>query len=66
MRTTEYAYGWEVEGLERRLRALEERLDRRDRARSERQQKRLECVMLAFWILWAAAIGAIVTTAALS
>jgi hypothetical protein len=66
VRTAEHAYAWEVEGLARRVEALEERFDRHDRERWERGQKRLEQVMLGFWILWGVAIGAMVATAALN
>jgi hypothetical protein len=59
MRTTEHAYGWEVNGLARRLDALEERLNRRDR-------ERLQNAVLVFWTLWGVAIGAMVVLAALN
>jgi hypothetical protein len=45
----EHAYGWEVEGLSRRLDVLEERLARRDR-------ERLENAMMLFWVVWVAAM----------
>ncbi len=59
MRTMDNASQWEVDGLARRLDALEKRLDRRDR-------ERLENGMLLFWIVWAAVIGGMVVLAAQS
>jgi hypothetical protein len=59
MRTTEQVYRWEVDGLARRLEALEDRLRRRD-------QDRLQALALGFWMLWAAAISAMVMAAALT
>jgi hypothetical protein len=66
VRTTEHAQGWEVDGLGRRVDALEERLDRRDRERLERQQNRFNGLMLLFWLVWAAAMGGMVVLAAQS
>jgi hypothetical protein len=59
MRTTEHACGWEVDGLARRLDALEERLNRRDR-------ERLQNAMLVFWMVWIAAIASLATLAVVS
>jgi len=59
MRATEQVYKWEVDGLARRLEALEERLRRRD-------EDRLQNMALVFWMLWAAAMSAMVTASALT
>jgi hypothetical protein len=59
MRMTEQAYSWEVKGLERRLTAVEERLNRRDR-------ERFRNALLLLWLLGGTAVAGLVVLAALS
>jgi hypothetical protein len=59
MRMTDQVYRWEVDEVARRLKSVEERLNRRD-------QERFRNAMLALWILWAAVVAGLVVLAALN
>ncbi|HEY7456899.1 MAG TPA: hypothetical protein VH703_06450 [Solirubrobacterales bacterium] len=59
MSTMDEARKWEVNSLERRVKSVEERLDRRDR-------ERFRNAMLLCWALWVAAIAGIVALTALN
>jgi hypothetical protein len=53
------AHRWEVDGLDRRLKSVEQRLNQRD-------MDRFRNAMLLFWIVWVAVLAGMVVLAAQS